>query len=177
MKNTEKNFAPQIVLFKDHEFKIALSRYNLKNDLEAKIQKLASTIESEFKINLDQPFANQLFAHLENSEANLMKLPGQKIAELKSINTSELTRLENDYKSVKYATKPNEKDFCIYTENESENERLKAYKELMKAFYKMTSLVPESYYNLHRFKQTFSGLIDWDFDNPSPSIAFIKGKI
>jgi hypothetical protein len=170
-----KIFKPEIIVFKEENFQAALNLFNQKNDIEKRVQTYCKHIATDFNINLNEKFEDQLYLFLEKLDANILNLSGQKIAELKNININNLRQLQKEYLSVKHATLPNEKNFCIYTKNETENERLQAYKDLMKAFYNFANL--DKYYNIHDFKRCFANSIDWVYQKPKPKVNFIQNNV
>lgn len=175
MTKKEKNFKPQIIAFKKASFERELSLYNEKIKLENNIEKWYSKyIDSDTEIN----FKDDVFELAKNKIAtandNVMNLTAERYASLKEIPLQELNKLQTEYNKVKKFNLPNESDFCIMTENEIENERLKIYYDFVIATKKLKEIAPTI--NQH---QMYKGLENWiDFSHstnePTPRMNLIK---
>jgi hypothetical protein len=175
MKKEKKDFKPQIITFKKFAFERELSLYNEKIKLENIIEKWYSKyIDSNTEINFKDDVFELAKNKLATANDNVMNLTAERYASLKEIPLQELNKLQTEYNKVKKYNLPNESDFCIMTENELENERLKIYYDFVIATKKLKEIAPTM--NQH---QMYKGLESWiDFSHatnePTPRINLIK---
>jgi hypothetical protein len=175
MKKEKKDFKPQIITFKKFAFERELSLYNEKIKLENIIEKWYSKyIDSDTEINFKDDVFELAKNKLATANDNVMNLTAERYASLKEIPLQELNKLQTEYNKVKKYNLPNESDFCIMTENETENERLKIYYDFVIATKKLKEIAPTM--NQH---QMYKGLESWiDFSHatnePTPRINLIK---
>jgi hypothetical protein len=147
---------------------------------------LQKKIEQEFKKLLAKPdmtdidysnaldeFHKQL--ELEKKEQNSLHLTGDRLAQLLSIDTTNIASLQVDYAKVKDAVQPSAEDLTTYAQTSEELHRHAVCIEVIKA---LVSAKPftNNYYNHVTINRMFNPLILWD---PSamqyiPNYLFIK---
>jgi len=147
---------------------------------------LQKKIEQEFKKLLAKPdmadidysnaldeFYKQL--ELEKKEQNTLHLTGDKLAQLLSIDTTNIASLQSEYKKVKDAVQPNADDHTTYAETSEELHRHAVCIEVIKA---LVSAKPftNHYYNHVTINRMFNPLISWDSSAMQyvPNYLFIK---
>jgi hypothetical protein len=79
----------------------------------------------------------QAYNHFERSKDNVMNLSGAKYCEVKEIDLTALKSLVSKFENL---PEPNQDDFSIFTVDEAANEKLKAFRELQKAYSKFAAL-------------------------------------
>ena len=147
---------------------------------------LQKKIEQEFKKLLAKPdmadidysnaldeFYKQL--EFEKKEQNTLDLPGDKLAQLLSIDTTNITSLQSEYKKVKDAVQPSAEDLTTYDQTSEELQRHAVCIEVIKA---LVSAKPftNNYYNHVTINRMFNPLILWDANAMQyiPNHIFIK---
>ena len=147
---------------------------------------LQKKIEQEFKKLLAKPdmadidysnalgeFFKQL--ELEKKDQNSLLLPGEKLAQLLSIDTTNIASLQSEYMHVKDAVQPNADDHTTYAETSEELHRHAVCIEVIKA---LVSAKPftNHYYNHVTINRMFNPLILWDSSAMQyiPNHIFIK---
>jgi hypothetical protein len=147
---------------------------------------LQKKIEQEFKKLLAKPdmssidysnaldeFYKQL--ELEKKEQNTLLLTGDKLAQLLSIDTNNIARLQVDHAKVKDAVQPNAEDHTTYAQTSEELQRHAVCIEVIKA---LVSAKPytSNYYNFVMTNRMFNPLISWDANAMQyvPNYLFIK---
>jgi hypothetical protein len=166
-------FKRKIIKFKAEEFKLKLDKFKTKEQAEKQLKEFFKDVKAPAP-ELNANILEQLLQHLEQHPTNTMQLTGQKVAELKGINITYLNQLVKQWEQVIHLQEPKEDDYCVYTENEAENERLAIYNEFVKSYIELKKRA-----NVNEF-QTFKGLsscIDFSHINHkiTPRIEWIKG--
>jgi len=147
---------------------------------------LQKKIEQEFKKLLAKPdmsnidYSNALdefHTQLENEkkDQNTLSLPGDRLAELLAINTTNIASLQVEHAKVKDAVEPKANDFTLYAESADELKRHAVCIEVIKA---LNSAKPytNNFYNHVTINRMFNPLILWDANALQyiPNYIFIK---
>ena len=112
------------------------SSYNKKKQLEQNIRfvvkKLTKQLtNSEFYKDIPTNFYKAIEKAYKDS--NPMKLKGEKLVELLDIDTTELFKLNSEYKAIKDAKEPSLTEFTIYAETSQELAKYRACNDLIDA--------------------------------------------
>lgn len=175
MKKTE--FKPEIIAFKKASFDLALSNYNQKIKIENQIEKwFIKNIENDLEINLKNDVVELAKDLLFTAQDNVMQLTAEKYASLKNIPLQELVSLQIEYRKYQNYNLPAETDFCISTENETQNERLKLCRNFILSFEKIKELAPAIASREMQLYKSLEGFIDYSHTQmkPAPNLQFIK---
>ena len=158
------------IYFDNHMFNKLNGIYSTKIDLQKKLN-------SEFKKLLANPnideidysnaldeFYKQL--ELEKKEQNTLLLPGEKLAQLLSLDTTNIVRLQTEYKKVKDAIQPQAEDHTTFAITPQEIDRYNACVEVVKAINTSKPYINDISGPLNplSFTRAFSPLIYWDSD-------------
>lgn len=150
---------------------------------------LQKKIEQEFKKLLAKPdmsnidysnaldeFYKQL--EFEKKEQNTLSLPGDKLADLLAINTTNIASLQVEHAKVKDAVEPIAENFTIYALTTEELNKYAVCIEVIKA---LNSAKPHinNYYNHVTINRMFNPLIYWDAKALQyiPNHNFIKNNM
>jgi len=151
------------------------AKIDLQKKLNAEFKKLLANPDLEsinYSSALDE-FHKQL--EIEKKEQNTLDLPGDKLAELLSIDLTAIRVFQSRYINVKDAIQPKADDFTTYAESPDELKRHAVCIEVIKA---LNSAKPftEHFYNNVTLTRMFNPLILWDSNSLqyTPNYIFIK---
>ena len=167
-------FRRKLIKFNANEFRLKLEKYQAKEKAEKQIKEFFKD-EKAPPPELNANIVEQFLQHLEQLPSNTMQLTGQKVAELKGININYLNQLVKQWELVKHLQQPNEDDYCIFTENEEENERLAIYNEFVKSYIQLKKVATINEIQMFR---GLTSSIDFSHINHTltPRIEWIKRK-
>jgi len=150
---------------------------------------LQKKIEQEFKKLLAKPdisnidysnaldeFHKQL--EVEKKEQNTLHLPGDKLAGLLSINTTNIASLQVEHAKVKDAVEPIAENFTQYAQTSEELNKYAVCIEVIKALISAKPFT-NNYYNHVTTNRMFNPLIYWDSKSLQyiPNHDFIKNNM
>jgi hypothetical protein len=151
------------------------TKIDLEKKLNAEFKKLLTNPDLEsldYSSALDE-FHKQL--ELGKKNQNTLELPGDKLAELLSIDLTAIRVFQARYINVKDAIQPKVDDFTEYAESPDELKRHAVCIEVIKA---LNSAKPftEHFYNNVTLTRMFNPLILWDSNSLQyiPNYIFIK---
>jgi hypothetical protein len=155
-----------------------MTKIDLEKKMNSEFKKLLANPDLEsldYSAALDE-FHKQL--ELEKKPQNFLLLPGDKLAELLSLDAAPISRLQKEYIKVKDAIQPNVEDYTTYAISNDERERHAACISVIKA---ITTAKPHidfygGNHNPLAFTRAFTPLIIWDTDTMKfiPNYIFIK---
>jgi hypothetical protein len=151
------------------------TKIDLQKKLNAEFKKLLTNPDLEsldYSAALDE-FHKQL--EIEKKEQNTLDLPGDKLAELLSIDLTAIRVFQSRYINVKDAIQPKADDFTTYAESPDELKRHAVCIEVIKALNSAQPYI-NNYYNHVTINRMFNPLILWDSKSLqyTPNYIFIK---
>lgn len=172
----ETKFKPQTIKFRNDEYQVAMAHYQKKIESQKCIENILKTIDSSLEFSPGTDPVEAVYSFLQNSPQNIMRLTGQRMAELKNISLDELKKQTSQYNDVKHLKAPNIEDYTTKTVNENQNARLQAYNKFIKSYYEFIDSLPteSGFHNKWDFQKAFRRTINFYNDQATPTNDFLN---